>query len=481
MLIVVQFPMADARGLSTETSARLSQPDWGNASTFGSAQFVRYFGPVVDRRKPADVAWVDERFFCHARHAVALPDLQANRDMRCAFRRLFVAEGRIVARIELGFSPTVRVGKTPEQLVAAPLGIARTSARVPEDGGPGSTRQLIAQGRRLAKLYAYSTTKKGISTEAARLVEAGRPMVLVELRRGEPFAPPKGATVIAADQVGGCDLAFLWLATDSGAVPAWFMRPGDDPSRARSLRLSLLRLNAERESLGVVIRLMNREWLRFEPGTDPGQRLRDYLNGTTRKLKQDTWSGISQSAVLQAIDATQEVTQSADREGLQRSLEGIEHQIASKVDSYALEREAARPLETYNVAEGGVLVNRGINIRDSQITGSNVIAAETMGDALVKFQAAPVSDERKQAVEELHKVATDLVNQLPDDKSKADVAKRVEVITKQAAEDDPLEDVVRAAGETIVKIGEGVGELAGPIAKAVNSVLAVLKFAPLIL
>jgi hypothetical protein len=110
-----------------------------------------------------------------------------------------------------------------------------------------------------------------------------------------------------------------------------------------------------------------------------------------------------------------------------------------------------------------------------------VIAAETMRDAIVKFQAAPVSDERKQVVADLVNVATDLVGKLPDEKAKADVTKRVEVITKQAAEDEPLEDVVRAAGETIVKIGQGVADLAEPIAKAVNAVLSVLKFAPLVL
>jgi hypothetical protein len=175
------------------------------------------------------------------------------------------------------------------------------------------------------------------------------------------------------------------------------------------------------------------------------------------------------------------VTESADREGLQRSLEGVEHQIAAKVESYFKEREATRPGETYNVSEGGIVVNRGINIKDSTITGTNVIAAETMRDALVKFQAAPVSDERKQAVAELVNVATELVGKLPDEKTKADVTKRVEVITKQAAEDEPLEDVVRAAGETIVKIGQGVADLAEPIAKAVNAVLSVLKFAPLVL
>jgi hypothetical protein len=184
---------------------------------------------------------------------------------------------------------------------------------------------------------------------------------------------------------------------------------------------------------------------------------------------------------MDAIAAGEQVTDIDDREALRKSLEGIEHQIVAKTDSFLKERDAPKTVNTFTANEGGTIVNQEQNINISGGTVTNVAFTQALHDAVVTIQGAPVSDERKKAVEDLVKVATDMVEKLPDDKAKEDVTKRVKVISEQAAQNDPLEDVVRAAGETIVKIGQGVGEFAGPIAKAVNTVLSVLKFAPLVL
>lgn len=56
-----------------------------------------------------------------------------------------------------------------------------------------------------------------------------------------------------------------------------------------------------------------------------------------------------------------------------------------------------------------------------------------------------------------------------------------EAPTKQAEEDDPIEDIVRAAGQGLVEVGKRVEGMAEPTARVVNKVLQVLKFAPLVL
>ena len=146
---------------------------------------------------------------------------------------------------------------------------------------------------------------------------------------------------------------------------------------------------------------MNREVLRFEPETDPGRRLRDYLNDTTRNLKRDTWAGISQTAVMDAIAAAEQVTYTDDREGLRRSLEGIEHQIVAKTDSYLKERDAPKTVNTYTAEEGGTIVNQNQNINITNSKVENVAFTNAMRDAIVSIQGAPVSDERKKAVEDV--------------------------------------------------------------------------------
>lgn len=482
MLIVVQFPMADARGLSPDPAVRVSRPDWGKIDTFGNPWFVRHFGSVVDRQRPADIAWVDERFFCQAGHAISLNGLQPSRDIRCAFRRLFVADGRVVVRVEVGLATIAPANLTPDALVLVAQSVARLPSQVGKDGKAGQPRALISQGRRLARLYGYATTKKGAVVEFGSTVEPGRPMIVVELHPREPFTPPDGARQISAAEVGDCQLAFLRMETDSGYVPMWIMRRGRDPSRARSLRLCLMRLHAEQECLEAVIRLKDRGTLGFEPESDSARALEAYLNATTKRLRKDSWAGISQTAVIAAINAADEVSYPAEQAGARQSLEGIQFQIANKTEAFLREREAKRTQEVYNVEPGGKLVKDSVNIEGTNtFTNTSIINARTMRDALVNLQSAPVSDERKQAVEELVKVATDLVQKLPDDKAKADVTKRVELITKLAQDDDPIEEAIRGAGQVIVGIGQGVADLAAPIAKAVNTVLTVLKFAPLVL
>lgn len=483
MLIVVQFPMADARGLSPDPAVRVSRPDWGNIETFGNPWFVRYFGTVLDRRRPADTAWVDERFFCQAGRAIALPGLQATRVVRCAFRRLFVANGRVVVRVEVGLATAAPAGLTPGELVEKAQSVAALASYVPQDGKVDVPRGLIGQGRRLARLYGFATTKKVADVQPARLIEPGSPTMVIELHPKEPFTPPDTARQISREEAGGCDLAFFRMKTEFGYLPVWVMRRGEDPSRARSLRLCLMRLHAEQESLLAVARLRDRGALGFEPETDSARALQAYLNEATRHLNKASWAGISQTAMVSAINAAEEVKPADEQAGVRQSLEGIQFQIAAKTEAFLREREAKRSVEVFNVEPGGKLVKDSVTFDGSNNTFTNVsvVNARTMRDALVNLQQAAVPDERKQAVEELVTVATQLVEKLPDEKAQADVTKRVELITKLAEDDDPIEEAIRGAGQVIVNIGQGVADLAAPVAKAVNAVLSVLKFAPLVL
>jgi hypothetical protein len=482
MLIVLQFPMADARGLSPDPVVRISRPDWANLELFGNPWFVRYFGTVVDRRRSADTAWVDERYFCQAGRAIGLPALQASRTIRSAFRRLFVASNRVVVRVEVGLAMRAPEDLSPSWLVATAQSIAAMQTQVPVDGKSGPTRPFVGQGRPLSRLYGFGTRRKGAEVASGWLLEPGGPVMIVELHPRERFTPPEKARRISRQDAGGCDLAFFRMKTDLGNLPVWIMRRAGDPSQARSLRLCLLRLHAEQECLEAVMRLRERGTLGFEPETDSARALQSYLNDATRHLNKTSWAGISQSAMVAAINAAEEVTPAAEREGVRQSLEGIQFQIAGKTEAFLRDREAKRSVEVYNVEPGGKLVKDSVTIEGTNtLTNVSIVNARTMRDALVKLQQAPVPDVRKQAVEELVTVATQLVEKLPDEKAQADVTKRVELISKLTADEDPIEEAIRGAGQFIVNVGQGVADLAEPLAKAVNGVLTALKFAPLIL
>jgi hypothetical protein len=481
VLLVTQFPLGDARVLASGVTGRVSKPDWGNVDAYGGA-FVRYFGRVIDRRTVADPAWIDERYFCRARHAIGLTDLAGSRSIEAAFRHLLVDETKVVARIEVG----LRIKHEPKDAgkgyveIASEVGHMKT--RVPESSGQGSTKQLLSQRNRLARLYEFATTRSGVNTEVKGLVGAGLPMMLIEVDDDAEFKPPPGARVLDPAKVGGCDLAFTRFGSNEWLAPLWIVRRGKDHALARSLRASLLRLHAEKEAILVVTRLMDRGWLVYEPRTPAGERLTQWLQKAKERLQKKTYEGISQTAIMEAIEAAESVTYPDDSQGLARSLEGAQRQIAANLAQFTRELEATRAIQDYwHVEEGGKVVKDSIVIKGSTVTGSNIVRAERMRDAVANFQQAPVSEERKQAVDELAKVATALIEQLDDEAKKDEIAEGVELIAKQAEKEEPGANYVRAAGETIVKIGNGVQEFAEPIAKAVNKVLSVLKLAPLLL
>ena len=286
MLVVVQFPIGDARGLSADGAGRVSRPDWGASVGFGYDQFVREFGKIVDRKRPADTAWLDERFFCQARHAIALTGLQKSRSPSLAFRRLFVGGSRVVARVDLGFDVRMpRVVEDPSAAIVASISsLTHVASRVPASDEPGSERPLISQGRRLARRYAKATTRTPTS-ESGKLVDAGRPVVIVEMGPGERFAPPVDARRLKPDLVGESQLAFMWLRSDLGPVPTWILKAGPYRDRTRSLRLCLSRLHSEQQALDVVLRFLQREWLRYVPGSEAGDRLTRYLDDATARVK----------------------------------------------------------------------------------------------------------------------------------------------------------------------------------------------------
>jgi hypothetical protein len=72
VLAVVQFPIADAQRSVMGESSRLPLPDWP-PRTHEPPQFVRGFGPSIERKRGADVASIEELTFCPAARAVRGP------------------------------------------------------------------------------------------------------------------------------------------------------------------------------------------------------------------------------------------------------------------------------------------------------------------------------------------------------------------------------------------------------------------------
>lgn len=494
MLSVIQFPIADVRRFTPDAPTRLDVPDVP-PKTFVNPQFVRRFGPAVDRKRGADAAWTDERSFCKADRAIRFPNLSAQHlgvdsarvSPRCEFRRLF-SDGDAVVRVEIGLSHYGRPRSIGEVRISQAAALVRDTLRLPSvitESPLQSQRHLMFQGQHLARLYCRSTTFRRVPheevTRLERLVEAGRPLVIIDVQRRDLVRlSSKQAHVVDPKLVRGASLAFIQLAPALGSIGAWLLGPGTEttPEDLRSLRLCLLRLHAEREVLDLVLKQFQRGRITFEPGTEYSARFERYLNTATRLIAQEARYGISQSALLEAYTAIESVERSDVQASLALRYHGIRRQVWQKVKNYQESRK-------YTI---GTFIWIGDRMGD-QLTFSGTFygtvigkqVATTITNSLERFDRSPNADneELKQAIVQLHAQVKDLVARMAETGAgdPEEVANQLDAFTTQASNKKPLKDVLKSTANGLVEAAKTVAEIAQPIATTVGIVLKLLGVA----
>lgn len=499
MLVVVQFPISDARAFATAPTARLDVPDWPDPRTFGNPQFVRRFGPARERSLGPDAAWTDERIYCNARRAIGLPELRRVRiragDVAiqpfCVFRRLFCDRTTAVARVEVGLTayvPLDEYGLGPLHGIGVESVIRDVLALDTDvfDVTRGSVvrADLIEQGQRLARLYAFATsgrTRASATVQELNLVQFGRPTVMVEFDDDEIDGLPAGARELPDVVRGDAALAFYRQRISSDQVPVWVLRRGTAREPIlRSLRLCLLRLHAERECLDRILAHLEARRLGYQAGSDAGDRLTQYLDDATQLLEKQWSHGVQQSQLVEAMNAAETVAPPFGTRALLDRVSGVRRQIRVKVERYAVERSGPR----VDVAAGGTFVdNRGGvsapgGVFNAPVVGS--IQADQINDSFNTVINSGAAPEVKDAMEALKAKVDELLPQLPESEARK-VASSFKTVAHQSSEPEPVEAIVRAAGEALVDLGKGVQDLAGPIATAVNGVLRALKFVAIVL
>ena len=492
MLVVVQFPISDARTFSTSPHARLNVPDWPAPVTFGNPQFIRRFGPAAERVLGADAAWTDEGVYCRARRAVKFPGLTEARlradyvtvEPFVAFRRVFCDRTTSVARVEIGIAaelpqwvPSVRPAAV-QSIVRDVLGLDAVVF------DPSSSRPVLADlvdhAPRLARLFAFASTRRKpprASDAELQLVQHGTPMVVAEFDDGEVFALPKNARNVDKVKVGDAQLAWYDQPTPGGDVPVWVLRRGTTPEpMLRSLRLCLLRLHAERECLDRVLGHISRGRVTYVDGSVPSDLLGQYLDDSTAIIEKQWAFGLEQSQLLAAMEAAEAVSKPNRTKRSLDGLKGVRRQILVKAQRHALELNAPR------AEAGGTVVVDNTKVEVSGTVHGTVVGsvhAQTITNSFNSAQQSAAPQAVKDALAQLQAAVEPIVPQLSNSDQKK-VKDSVAIMTEQATSDDPIEDFVRVAAKTLVDVGEKVGDLAKPISTAVKAVLGALKFVALI-
>lgn len=188
MLVTVQYPVVDCRGLVSEESYKLVKPYFANPSP---NEFMRNFGRVGRR----DISYRDycrnEDVFCHADNAVHMPAMYPVSEGVVAARarsRIF-SNGANLYRVEVRMEVYAAEGVAwPEDLLCR---MASVPLRVRGEGGRYVTCRVADAGGALAQLYLRSTTSAAHLAEVRRhWVSVGEPVMMVETCGAyeQPFA-----------------------------------------------------------------------------------------------------------------------------------------------------------------------------------------------------------------------------------------------------------------------------------------------------
>ena len=357
MLVVCQFPISDARVFLPQTG-RLVVPHWRDPQP---REFVRGFGSVKQRRKGGHAQFADEAYFASARQAIRIPELEraalvAGRSgARCAFRRLY-CDGRALARVEVGLRVSTSrkadsasadgsppsAGLTSDEVDELISSVLALPVRVHCLGAGTKSLALHVCGATLASLYARATSRKG-TADSPGVVRSVTPTVLITYRPGEIETLPPDAQTIDTKMTGGVTLSYFRRERGDQVVGVWLLREGDVKAvTERNLRVALLRVHAEYQSLRHVLALLLDGAIVYKQGTEEGERLQEHLNRAATMLPESYPGAAPEKAIAEVLHTYDQPVSTDQRALIAEALAQARRQITKKLDKYLATGEQAK-------------------------------------------------------------------------------------------------------------------------------------------
>lgn len=499
MLITFQFPIADARSFDPE-GLRQQLPDWPNPATDIRPQFFNRFGRAHRRQKGADSALNDEVNFCFAHRALRFDDLGArhltlNSEIfrpQCAFRRLFF-DGQAVARVEVGFkhNPGKRLCRFDAYSILSILKhLCEMTVRIQRPHSESVNGVLLRQGPELARLFAFSSVGSVESLDrkqrALTLVEAGNPLLMVEVEEGDVEFPLsiEGFSELPSNIGGDAALLFGRFRSRGGTVATWIHDcRRADRAHARSLRLCLSRLHAEQEVLDILLKQIHRGRLMgFDIKEDAKRlevvdRMDAYFNARTKLIQRGEWAGIGKSAILNAFDAVEKSACPAARENLVVRYEGARRQVWKKIEDYQIRRATPRLVQETTIKDGGIYVAKSISVK--QFGNGNIAnTAEYMVGVVNNVSNNVQQSSAPEEVKELVKTLAEQVAALEPKVDNSDLIRQmgsdVQTLSKEMAQPEPRRAWYELTLNGLKEAAETVGGIAGPVLETVKKLAELL-------
>jgi hypothetical protein len=471
-------------------------------------EFVRSFGPVLERRSEGVKGWVGEHVFCSAHHALKFGPFLNRRRLGpssapfvpiCEYRRLYT-DGKAVSRFEVGFvhsgaARSLSLGDSGDILVLV-QDLLSLPVRIPNSGGAEPPTVLASAGRSLAEHYLQATTELRHG-EPVQLrnewLTPGRPQLVIECDPREVTGLPPYAQEIPNEVIGNEEVLLHFIRVEIGRsrIGVWILRRwrSADWDFVRRLRIHLTRLYTEREVLKSVLRALARKEIQPPPRSEASDSLQKYLLDSMRILSGEQLYGIDRSRVFSVAHASEDLVSEGERTAVLSTLEGIRHNVLRSVTEFTRVDERATTETVHQlIVKGSVgnlnvggrmtverqnITRHEINIGDGNYITGNITVARSIESSFNRVADSSVDDELKARLEELVHAFADIADRLPPEVEE-EAARDLDTLTKEATSDSPREEWYNLSAQGLIEAAKTVGKVATPVITAVKAILAIL-------
>ena len=306
MHTIFQFPVVDFRPLLISGNEKLPYPEWPDIGT-SSKRFIRHFGSVQMRNAGGSDDWPGEGFFCNSHLVMRYDNLHKQgyeivpgikTAIFNSYRRYASAEN-FLGRMEAGFvdnaealirqhqpgSGTVSLESILEHYCDLQVSIN------------GKQAKLSMIGQKLAdNYYRESTPRKTKPQEKNKQVKAGDVLIVMIFSTSDAFKLPGYAFLVDEIELPGetVKLKLYGCRLKHGDIPykVWFIEmPLQVPDQskqvkavARNLRINLLRIHLEKETIRILLNGIKTKEILIESGSQQAKTADDYFELTTQKI-----------------------------------------------------------------------------------------------------------------------------------------------------------------------------------------------------
>ena len=312
---------------------------------------------------------------------------------------------------------------------------------------------------------------------------------MVELEPGERLTPPRFARAVGVGSQDEAPFYFGHVRLGGTTVPVWIVSPrsGADPGEAREVRMCLLRIHSEFETLRTVLRNVASERLRVLAGSAASDELQRYLRSAIRYLFAPSQAQVSygatitHEAVLDAAYRYYDLVLPGERESLLDSLRSVRPNVYKMVSALLDEQQGRRApvisIDNSQVAivgggEEPITMNK-INI-GGNATNVNIAIADSITDSFNAVAASKAPDQIKEVLRTLSEQVKELAAKAPGDAA-AEAAAHLQTINAQATLPKPNKSLLDISAAGLKEAAEAVKDVAAPIAATLGTLFSVLN------